>query len=782
MRLNKDYFNQIEVPPYILTKANGDYIGKINCVDTQSLVLNLEIPELSCKTYRFIDGELNEIYPKLTEMKYIHVPQIGNFIITDVTEEDDGVNASKTISAKSEEYNLNQRQLEEFYINTGETYSIDEVVLFNEENPEKSLLHLVLKESPDWTIGYVNEELKDMTRRFEVSSTDVYSFLTNDVEEYFECIVTFDSLNHKINIYSEDEFGNDTGIFASFDNLLVNTSLSCSIDEIKTCITILGEDDIDLREVNLGIDKLYNLDYFATTEYMSEETVFSYNRWKENILNNQGVYKELSLKNKQLYKQINYLTNEKMPDNLDSENWDDYCLVLLQERLSSFEDQQAVMIKAGQSNSSHADYPKYLVLLHKINALKNIYIPKIEKEIDKLTQEQKGVSEDMQIACDICALKNNFTPKGYIEITKFIRSDNISTDKYVVTDTMTDEERLDMLSEMLDYGNRELLKVCQPQISFSSTIMNLFAMEEFNELTIDFTCGNYIYILLRDNYNVKARLTSISINFLNIDEFSVEFSNLHKTRTRTIFTDITNAISTATKAAKTVDRNINKLSEISKSVEKLDSVLSDGILSSGESISTENSDMVIDNRGITLGGNGQDKVFIGGTGIVISNDNLQTTKTILGEVEFTNKNGDKEKKFGIVTDLVNEGYIGNSIMENNTLKNSEVNSSTLKNNTIQNSEISVSELGQVNMVESTIGGSRFSYGIINNTGIYIGKYGEDGDSWNSYLYIYDNDGNIKGYLGADAQFLDLQNMLKIKWIPDESQIGYEPYTIYCIPK
>ena len=74
----------------------------------------------------------------------------------------------------------------------GTVESIDGVRFYNIGNPEKSLLHLVLEKCPDWTIGHVDAALQTMERSFEVTKQDVYSFMTTDISEAFECIFLFD--------------------------------------------------------------------------------------------------------------------------------------------------------------------------------------------------------------------------------------------------------------------------------------------------------------------------------------------------------------------------------------------------------------------------------------------------------------------------------------------------------------------------------------------------------------------------------------------------------------
>lgn len=83
---------------------------------------------------------------------------------------------------------MGQKYLENFTINMGTVESIDGVQFYNIAAPDKSLLHLVLEKCPDWTIGHIDVALRTMQRSFEVTKQDVYSFITTDVSEAFECI------------------------------------------------------------------------------------------------------------------------------------------------------------------------------------------------------------------------------------------------------------------------------------------------------------------------------------------------------------------------------------------------------------------------------------------------------------------------------------------------------------------------------------------------------------------------------------------------------------------
>ena len=80
----------------------------------------------------------------------------------------------------------------------------------------------------------LGSKLKQELAEADNKGQDVYSFLTDDIAKAFQCIFTFDTLNYRINVYKEDNMGDDTNIHVSYNNLLKITNGSYNIDEIDT--------------------------------------------------------------------------------------------------------------------------------------------------------------------------------------------------------------------------------------------------------------------------------------------------------------------------------------------------------------------------------------------------------------------------------------------------------------------------------------------------------------------------------------------------------------------
>ena len=760
-KIEHDYFNNPIVPSYILCKANKERIGSIKCIDKDITVKFNSLDEINFSTYLYIDGEKNPYYDLITEMKYILLPNVGFYAISSVAISSEGTEfESKQVNAKSYECLLGQKYLEEFVINMGTVESIDGVQFYNIADKSKSLLHLVLEKCPDWKIGHIDSSLITMERSFEVSKQDIYSFITNDISEAFECIFVFDTLTNTINIYKEDTVGEDTNIHVSYNNLLKSTNISSSTDNIKTCMTLAGADDLNIREVNMGYDRIYNFDYYNSTEYMSQSLYDAYNAWIVKRNAQVDPYTLLLADYEDYYIQINELTHIKMPKTAGSTDWTEYGLVPLQEQLATYERQQSTMMKAGYGEADNKYYEsRYLPVYNTIQAI-NAQLDIINAELDELKNKQNAVYEQMSAIINGVSMENNFTEEQLQELSAFIRETDLSSQNFIVTDTMTEEEKFAMLHEFLDYGTKELAKVATPQLSFSADMVNLFAIEEFKCFNGAFEPGNYIRIKLRDDYYVKARLLSMTFDFHDVSNFSVTFGNVMKNQNELF--DVTEAIAQAQSAATSVSFNASYWSQAAKDTDNINKVLDEGLLAAGKYLSSgEDSEFLIDKRGVFLNTTsgeyaGKDSIFMGGGRILFTDDNWKTVKMSVGRATVKG-----ESKFGTFADFVVAGYIGASQLEGGTITGTDFNNGNGTFHVDANGNLTATSAtikGEITADSGTIGGENgftiTEKGIYNTkasfssetAGVYIGT---DGIALGAKgAFKVDNAGNLTATSGT----------------------------------
>lgn len=374
-------------PRIFLCETDKTPICILDTTDTQASLRFNAYSELSCTIGRTYDdmfsGEqkVNPFYDKIEALRLLYVEGIGYFEIQDPEIVSDGVMEVKNITANGLEYTLSQKYLENFYINTGETnsieviYSIDNktsvvpVRFYDAQNPQLSLLHLILEKIYGWKIGHVDATLMPMTRVLEISRASVYDFIMQDICDNFNCFVEFDTIENTINFYAEslvskfiadgsttsfvilpayDQVGTVsidgykttafvydpstgvltldaapadgavvevtdntqskwlTDVYISFDNLAQEVNISYSADNIKTVLTVKGADDLDIREVNMGLPYITDLSYYYSPAWMGQDLYDAYTAYLQKSTSGQTQYVQNSKQMLELSNYINY--------------------------------------------------------------------------------------------------------------------------------------------------------------------------------------------------------------------------------------------------------------------------------------------------------------------------------------------------------------------------------------------------------------------------------------------------------------------------------------------
>lgn len=308
MSLKYDAFNRLEIPRIYLVRPDGKTLHCLNGVQETSvdLLVNLnDINELTFVVDKYveIEGELVQSngYGLLKSNMYIKLDGVGLFRMLEPVEIIGSHNEYKEVTAHSVECELQGRDLVGFKINCGTEDSLeyiatgnveyDEVLgidivkeyitIYNPDNPELSLLDLSLKQTPSWNIGYVDPLIRNKKTTFDIDSQDIYSFFTQTVSSFAQCMFDFDCINRLVNVYAVDSVGLDTNIYISHRNLANQVEVSCSEDTIYTRFNVIGSDDLTVRYVNFGDNRIENISYFLQTSYMSQELIDKYKNWHE---------------------------------------------------------------------------------------------------------------------------------------------------------------------------------------------------------------------------------------------------------------------------------------------------------------------------------------------------------------------------------------------------------------------------------------------------------------------------------------------------------------------
>lgn len=340
MNIQFDKHKQPKQPRVYLGSPNNTIICALNGIDEDSFNLQLNVNnthEISFNVNRYIlvekDGIKKEVesngYSFLSILLRIYVENIGWFIMKAPSVENDGMKEYKSITATSAEIEMQQHDLKHFKVNTGTTdsyemlveenvemvgdveFAKEQIKFYNPEKPELSFLDIVLKvsDTTGWKIGYIDNipkkykyyengeykekevKLADEIGTFDVDTQDLYSFLTQNVAQFFSCIFVFDVLNFTINAYRPENFGKNTNINIGFRNL--QNSNSISVDEdIYTRYYVQGSNDLGITYINFGKNTIENISYFKNEKYMSSELIEKYNLWEIDLEEKRLIYIE----------------------------------------------------------------------------------------------------------------------------------------------------------------------------------------------------------------------------------------------------------------------------------------------------------------------------------------------------------------------------------------------------------------------------------------------------------------------------------------------------------
>ena len=121
----------------------------------------------------------------------------------------------------------------------------------------------------------------------KISAVSIDSYKTTKYAYYVNTetnvgYLTFDeppANGAKIEITDGDQTDWTTDVYVTFQNLAQEVNISYSADDIKTVLTVKGADDLDIREVNMGLPYIVDISYYYTIDWMGQELFDAYTKY-----------------------------------------------------------------------------------------------------------------------------------------------------------------------------------------------------------------------------------------------------------------------------------------------------------------------------------------------------------------------------------------------------------------------------------------------------------------------------------------------------------------------
>lgn len=280
-KITLDPSMRVEDPTFVLSTKSCKKLGQIIGIDDWDIhqVLN-GANEISFSVYKEIDGYKNPLWDKIVDFKNLWYKEADEWFEIKVSTTDSNAVVRSVVGTSLCESELSQVNLYNIEINTEDDIAREEYTeptkFYNSSNHSVSLLHRLIDKVPNYSIGHVDDSLKNIQRKFSFDGKSVYDSLM-DVSDEIECLFVFDSSSDStgrparvINAYDLQQscndcgyrfdsgytcpkcgskectsgYGVDTGIVVSRDNLTDEIEYSTSQDDVKNCFHLVGGDDL----------------------------------------------------------------------------------------------------------------------------------------------------------------------------------------------------------------------------------------------------------------------------------------------------------------------------------------------------------------------------------------------------------------------------------------------------------------------------------------------------------------------------------------------------------
>lgn len=545
---------------------------------------------------------------------------------------------------------------EVYYVRTGEypNYSYAEKTLPDEYKPG---------------VTYYKIGSEDLTEDKIVSLRKAlgYYFKEDSMEKLDELIEYFEFTNNNIN--------NDTIVFGSkIDNNYTQDSLLYILNQHKGLGAKTKEND------NRNPDLLYENMDIESDDAKTRDTAIK--TFLHQVLDQFGLNMLNVLKDTYVKAQDGFISRWYTKENGFNESDD-----MTDEDISKIE---------GQIKDSAKDYPNYYPILLILDVLKNeigesIYSdPPAEKStgryvnIDPLTSEiNRLISESTEISNGLIMYNwfYNYYLKQYeatyqdentrklkaeestnallIHLNPFLREDELTLEDIVSTDLDGIDGSLSIQNDALSAAYLELQKLSQPQLSFSMTMANIFALPEFEPIIKQFKLGNLIKVAIRPDYIKQSRLLQIDMGLDDFSDFSCEFGELTNLSTQSdIHADL---LSNAASAGKQVATYSSYWTQGADTASTTDLKIQQGLLDATTKIKAIDGTqgVTIDKYGIkcqkidpTTGAVDDKQAWFVNNSLLFTSDGWKTSRTGIGEFH-----ADGRDFYGVIAEAIYSGYI-----------------------------------------------------------------------------------------------------------------------------
>lgn len=442
----------------ILCKMNGERMGMIPYSSVDSIKRGINsVSELTFSVHKYYGEEnlRNPLYDELKTERFIELDNDECYVIKNISEVNERL---KSVTAYSREKKLfkNTAEFEDITLTLKNPYTDIEGCFSLDE---------LLYDATGWRVGYVSQKvlyksnetvIDNITGETEVTltneeklryqesvSTNWYDYINTDIAEQFECYPVFDSYNKIVNLYSDDELGEDPQLMLSYDNYLKEIELSDDTEDIVTKLVLSGNDDLTISEVNpSGETFVEDFSYFIESREMSDALISALELYYVMVKKRAIEWNRLRGEKAEKQSQLTAKKNE---------------LLIIYSTIKSLE----FAMKQSNDEAFNAKTQERLVGLNDKRVL-------LEKEINELDDYINNLDVSIENINKLCKKKYATNDNGILIFTESLLNE---LKEFIYQDTYSNDAITDGLT-LMRIGKRKVSQSCYPTKTWTISSVN----------------------------------------------------------------------------------------------------------------------------------------------------------------------------------------------------------------------------------------------------------------------------------------------------------------------
>lgn len=626
----------------ILQNVDGTNLGIIQARD---ITLSLRFNALSELTFT-IDRENCDVYDLLTSYRKVLLQDVGVFLIENPLNSNDGLTNTKTIVCRSFEIDINRKTIP--YLNG--TYKFYSIVPTDE-----TIISIIMNYLPNWSIESISSSLWNTYRTFDLTDAPLYQTMMQDIEQAYECVFFFNTLNNTIKIVAYEDILKSSDIYLSFDNLVNKLDITESTESLTTALIVNGV-ELSVNLVNpLGSSTIYNFDHFLNSidkttgiPFMSDSLKAAINGWQTTISSYQIAYADnLTLRKTKISELI--VLQSALTD--------------LKTDLSALIGQRDGLLESGQNATAKNTEVKSKQA--EVDA-KEIAITNKQAEIDAIDVNLATISNTV-------AFDKYFTAEQLLSIEPYIIQKSVTDEHFVKggEDSLLDIQNT--AQALYDKYTNWLSKNAKLQYEFAIDLINFIEQSDYDLFTSQIDWGITVTLDNGDNTVSYPMLQGLDVSLDNDDvQFlfgtNMRFSSATDTYEEFLANQVSSTVSSVTSSSIKWGEYVN-----SGNRDKIESLFKKGLQADLTEISNSSNQEVVMNSTGLMGrkllengsyDNRQWKMI--NNKLIFTDDGWDTAKLAIGEITLP----DLSKAYGINAEVL----MGNLIAGNQLVIKNESNS------------------------------------------------------------------------------------------------------------